>query len=69
MAINLQYPPPQWTQEQTRAFNVLMNAVELYELYAAAITRLGTNNATLLQRRNELRDHILNTLGPAFINA
>lgn len=61
--------PQSWTAAQQRAFIQLMDAVDNYELYASTIQRLNLNNATLLQRRDELRDHIVNNLGPAFINA
>lgn len=67
--IRLQTPPAVWTQEQLTTFETLMQAVEAYELYAAALTRLGISSGVLIQRRNELRDHILNVLGPAFRDA
>lgn len=65
----LQSPPQHWTQSQVTTFNTLMNAVQYYELYASALQRLGVTTGTLIVRRNELRDHILNNLGPAFRDA
>lgn len=58
--------PAAWSEERAQRFDELIVAVEAFELYAAALARLAISSGPLVDRRNELRDHILNVLGPAF---
>lgn len=62
-------PPPMWSVEAVEAFETLMNAIRNYKQYADTLAALGINAGNLITRRNQLRDHILNTLGPAFRDA
>lgn len=58
--------PAPWSEARAQRFDDLIEAIKAYELYAAALARIGINTGPLIVRRDELRDHIVNVLGPAF---
>ena len=64
-----QYPPAAWSDDQREAFDALVQAVEKYALFHLAIQQLGVNDATILQRRDQLAAHIRNVLLPRFRDA
>lgn len=64
--------PAEWPPRAVEAWPELIEAIEEYELYAAALQRLNVSaasNPKLIQRRQELSNHIKTVLLPAFENA
>lgn len=65
--MSLTVSPNGWSADKLNAFNDLMNAVEAYNNFDQALTKLGINNAVLNQDRTDLGNLIKNQLGPNLI--
>ena len=67
--MSLHVAPTGWTASKLAAWNELLAAVDQYETYSAALTRLGITSGPYVTAQNNLANLITQTLGPAFLAA
>ena len=60
------YPPTNWSPQTVSAFDALIEAINDYNLYDYAITKLNITDAKLLQARTDLANNVTQVLGPLF---
>lgn len=60
----LNTPPPGWSVDRLNAFHDVMSAFVLWKLYKDGLADQGIVTGNLITIRNELGNHIANTLLP-----